>query len=171
MNRQQDIGRIERLEKVVAENDRELFEHGGVYLVLADESHEFHYALKKAMKLAAQNSGHVGILSVIEEQGFQPWGRIADRVRMEQEDLAQKRLCDVAEFLYRIKGQVPVFYCEYGAKRDVITKVIKEDPAIKMLVLGESKGGANPLVKYFIDGGLHEVQIPLLVVPDRPDGA
>ena len=168
MSSQADTEISFNLDEDVNDGERELFAKGGVYLVLADDSDEFHYALKKATKMAEQNKGHVGILSVIEKQSFQPWGRIAERVKFEQAERAQKRILRVAEHLNTLKDQIPAFYVEYGRKREVLTRVIKEDPTIKMLILGEGKHSSNPLVHYFINGALHDVQVPMLVVPDRP---
>ncbi len=142
---------------------------GGTYLVLADNSREFDYALKAAADLAIEHKGHVGVLKVIEDQGFQPWGGVEARMREEGRKRSEERLFEVSEYLKSLGAGMPIFYMEEGASREVILNIVKNDPSIKSLVLGDGKGKPNPLVHFFIDGGIHEIGIPLLVVPDLDD--
>ena len=147
-------------------------EEGGIYLVLFSDCNEFNVALRKAASFAQSNGAHIGILYVIEEQDFQHWGGIEERMKEDQRAQAEQALQDIAVFLKDYNTLPPAFYIEEGKRRDVIMDVISSDPNIKMMVLGASSGAANPMVNYFIEGGgLHDSKVPLLVVPDLPENS
>lgn len=140
-----------------------------VFLVLADDSQDFNFALKAAAELAVESKGHVAVLAVLEDQAFQPWGGVEARMREESRKRVEDRLYEVADYLEEHGAGKPIFYVEKGVNRDAILNVVKNNPDISRLILGDGKGKPNPLVHFFIDGGLHEIGIPLLVVPDLDD--
>jgi nucleotide-binding universal stress UspA family protein len=140
---------------------------GGVYLVVADKSPEFRVALDYAARLARSNRAHIGILSVIDRQDFQPWGEVEARMsyelRKQAEDLAWEVAGDIAEDL----GMLPTFYLLEGSKIEAIEEVVAQDKRIRKFVLGGATGshGPGPLVSYFTGKGLGRLRLPLTVVP------
>ena len=140
---------------------------GGVYLLVADDSDEFQAALRKAASMANQNTRHVAILLVMEEEAFLHWGMIEKRIKKDQRAEAEKRIWEVASRVYEISGQRPALYIKEGKTRDAILDVLNTDPNIKMLVLGAGTATSNPLVSYFTGKGLSSLKVPLLVVPDK----
>jgi hypothetical protein len=140
---------------------------GGVYLLVADDSDEFQSALRKAASMANQNSRHVAILLVMEEEAFLHWGMIEKRIKKDQRAEAEKRIWEVASRVYDISGQRPSLYIKEGKTREAILEVLNTDPNIKMLVLGAGTASSNPLVSYYTGKGLSSLKVPLLVVPDK----
>lgn len=140
---------------------------GGVYLLVADDSDEFQAALKKAAMMANQNSRHVAILLVMEEEAFLHWGMIEKRIKKDQRAEAEKRIWEVACKIYEQSGQIPALYIKEGKTREAILEVLNTDPNIRMLILGAGTSTSNPLVSYFTSKGLASLKVPLLVVPDK----
>lgn len=144
---------------------------GGVYLVVADETAEFELAMKYAANMAKANRGHVSILYVLEEQEFQHWGNIEERMRREQRGKAENFLWDVAGKLNEFNGLKPSFCLEDGDRQEILVNLINADTNIKMLVLGAGTetAGPGPLVTHFTTKGLTRLRVPVLLVPDHID--
>jgi nucleotide-binding universal stress UspA family protein len=143
----------------------------GVYLVVADRSEEFDFALRYAVRLAELKQDHVGILYVIEPQGFQHWGMIEDKIQKDQRKKAEEHLWRFAHTVRDLDEKMPVFYIEEGRSREAVLKVIEREKDIKRLVLaGNTKGSSpGPLVSYFSGKGLSRLRIPLVIVPNHLD--
>lgn len=140
---------------------------GGVYLVAADESDEFHVALRYAARRAQVNRAHVGILHVTVVDDFVHWGTIEARMLRELRQQAEKFVWDVARKVNELNGLLPVIYLREGTRTEAIIDVINEDMNIKMLVLtgGTQGSGPGPLVSYFTGKGLGRLRVPVTVVP------
>ncbi|MGH1398828.1 MAG: universal stress protein [Alphaproteobacteria bacterium] len=141
----------------------------GTYLVVADGSEEFDLALKYAGQMAVANHCHVGILYVIENSEFQQWGNVEARMRREQYAEAEERL-NYASFQLSESGYgTPSFYVEEGGRMAALSRVIENDPNIRILVLGASthSGGAGPLVSHFTGKGLPSLRVPIMIVPEH----
>ena len=143
----------------------------GVFLLIADKSDEFLCALRYAARLAEYSHAHIGMAYIIEDQGFQHWGNIEDRMRKEQRQEAEQYLFDLANDVNSFTGEKPCFYLLNGTSREeAIINLINEDKAIKMLVLGgNTQGSPGPLVSYFSGKGLGNLRVPLSVVPGHLD--
>lgn len=144
---------------------------GGVYLAVADETHEAALALRYAAHLAKANRGHIGILHVMNIDDVQQWENIEARMRREMRAQAEKYIWSVARRVNEINGMIPSLYIQEGSHDDVLIDVINRDLAIKMLVLGggTSVGGPGPLVSYFTGKGLGRLRVPVVVVPGHLD--
>lgn len=140
---------------------------GGVYLVVADKSAEFRIALDYAARLARGNRAHIGILSVIDRQDFQPWGEVEARMRHDLRKEAEELVWNVAGGLAEDIGLIPSFYLVEGGKIDAILEIIEQDKDIRKFILGGATGthGPGPLVSYFTGKGLARLRLPLTVVP------
>lgn len=142
---------------------------GGTYLVVADRSEEFCIALQHAAALAKANGCHVGILVVLEDQGIQHWGGIEERMKHEQREDAERMLWSIATQIEERGYSMPAFYVEEGNPREVLARLIEDDPNISKLILGAgSQGnGPGPLVSYFTGKGLSRLRVPVLIVPEH----
>lgn len=141
---------------------------GGFYLVVEDSSEEFPVALHYAARMAERNNARVAILRVIDLKDFQYWGKLEERMKAEIRQEAEKSLWEDAGTVNDISRQIPVIYVEEGAKFDVIENTIKNDKAIKMLILAARPSSSNPgpLISYFSSKkGLARLRVPLMILP------
>ncbi len=142
------------------------FKKAGCFLLVADKSEEFGKALRYAARLAAYSDSHIALAYIIEEQGFQHWGNIEERMRGELRKEAEQYLFEVATTVNNITGERPAFYIRQGKKTEALVSLINEDHTIKMLVLGgDTQSSPGPLVSYFSGKGLGQLRVPLTVVP------
>lgn len=138
----------------------------GVFLLMADKTEEFSKALRYAARLAEYSHSHIGLVYVIEEQGFQHWGNIEERMQAELRIEAENCLHDMATKVNSITGERPAFYIEQGTKAEALVSIINKDHTVKMLILGgDTQGSPGPLVSYFSGKGLGRLRVPLTVVP------
>lgn len=139
----------------------------GIFLLVADKSEDFMCALRYAARLAEYSNSHIGIAYIIEDQGFQHWGGIEDRMRKEQRQEAEQYLFELAMSVNDMTGEKPAFFIREGKnKESEIVDLVREDNTIKMLVLGgETNGSPGPLVSYFSGKGLGNLRVPLTIVP------
>lgn len=139
----------------------------GIFLLVADKSDDFMCALRYAARLAEYSNSHIGIAYIIEDQGFQHWGGIEDRMKKEQRQEAEQYLFELAMSVNEMTGERPAFFIlEAKSKELEIVSLINGDDTIKMLVLGgETTGSPGPLVSYFSGKGLGNLRVPLTVVP------
>jgi nucleotide-binding universal stress UspA family protein len=142
---------------------------GGTYLVVADESEEFPVALQYAVKMANTNKCRVGILYVMESQGFQHWGNVEKRMRDEQRAQAEEIVNRACIDIQDMEGNIPSIYIEEGARADALASAIERDPNVSMLILagGTQSGNPGPLVSYYTGKGLTRLRVPLMIVPDH----
>lgn len=146
---------------------------GGVYLVVADETPEFHIALRYAAGMAKARRGHVAILQVINIDDFQHWGSVEERMRREMREQAEKFVWGNAKTVNDLNGMVPAIYVEEGNKNEVLVAVINREENVRMLVLGAGTqaGGPGALVTHFTGKGLAKLRVPVVVVPGHLDEA
>ncbi len=142
---------------------------GGIYLTVADETAEFMTALEYAGRMAKANKCHVGILHVLESQGFQHWGNVEERMRSDQREAAEHIFAEASERLKHYDISNISFYLEEGERIETLARVIEENPNITMLVLGggTNSSGPGPLVSYFTGKGMARLRVPVMIVPDH----
>lgn len=139
---------------------------GGTYLVVADDSDEFRTALVFACKAARDFRAHVGILHVIEEQDFQGWGAVENRMKKELREAAEKYLWTVAKIANDTGGIIPSLYIAEGERGEAVLKVIDGDEHIVRLILGgRTEGTPGPLVSFCVGKGLARLRVPVVIVP------
>lgn len=140
---------------------------GGVYLVIGDDTEEFHVALRYAARNAKARRGHLAVLFVMDEQGFQHWGSVEKLVNEEHRRSAERVMMEMAQDVYERTGLYPALYIEEGDRFQVIKDTISNDAWIKELVLASNvqSGNPGPLVSYFTGKGLSALDIPLTIIP------
>lgn len=142
---------------------------GGTYLVVADESEEFQIALRYATRMANANKCRLGIVYVMESQGFTHWGNIEKRIHDEQRQQAERVLNEACFEISERGGEIPALYLEEGGRIEALSNAIENDPGVSMLILagGTQGSGPGPLVSYFTGKGLSKLRVPVIVVPDH----
>ncbi|PZO86590.1 MAG: universal stress protein [Micavibrio aeruginosavorus] len=140
---------------------------GGTYLVVADDTDEFKIALRYACEMAKNRRARVGILRIVEDQDFQHWGAVEQRMKKELREQAEKYLWSVAKAANELNGTMPSLYIAEGDKGEAVLQTIDADEYIIQLVLG---GGVEhstpgPLVSFCVGKGLGRLKVPVVVVP------
>ena len=141
------------------------------FLVVVDETPECRVAIYYASRRARRTGGLVSLLYVIRPADFQHWQAVADVMVEEAREEAERILHDVAAEVMEVSGRMPEMIIRDGKTREQIQQLIKEDPAIKILVLGAATGSKNPgpLISAIATGGFVEDPemrlIPLTIVP------
>lgn len=140
---------------------------GGTYLVVADDTEEFKSALHYACVTAKNHRAKLGILHVVEDQDFQHWGAVEERMKKELREQSEKYLWNVAKMANDLNGTIPSLYIAEGERGQALLKVIEADSHIIQLVLG---GGVEhhspgPLVTFCTGKGLADLRVPVVVVP------
>ncbi len=139
---------------------------GGTYLVVADDSDEFRTALHYACIHARHNRARLGILHIIDDQDFQHWGAVEDRMKKELREQSEKYLWTIAKTANDINGTIPSLYIADGEPGEALLKVIDGDTHIAKLILGGKTGSSpGPLVSFCIGKGLDRLRVPVVVVP------
>ncbi len=138
------------------------------FLVVVDDTPEAEVALYYAGLRAHRTHGLLTMLRVIEpEKGFQHWTSVAETMRAEAFEDAEKLMRAHATQVQKDSGLTPEIVVREGKTRDRVLELIEEDRDIRILVLaaGTGKDGPGPLVTALagqMSGGL---AIPITVVP------
>jgi nucleotide-binding universal stress UspA family protein len=139
---------------------------GGTYLVVADDSDEFRAALRYACDLAKTHRAKLGILRIIEDQEFQHWGAVEEKMKKELRQQGEQYLWTVAKSANDHNGIIPSLYFAEGDPGEAVIKTIDNDDFIVQLILGGGAGHApGPLVSFCIGKGLPRMKVPVVVVP------
>jgi nucleotide-binding universal stress UspA family protein len=140
-----------------------------MFLVVVDKTEEMKNALRFACRRAQHTGGRVALLYYIEPADFQHWMGVAEKMREEKREEAEKILQDLASDVQSMSGAVPVLYVREGSARDTILAVIEEEPRIAVLVLGAgtSKKGPGPLVVQLAGKLSGRFPVPITVVPGQ----
>lgn len=141
---------------------------GGTYLVVADDSDEFRAALKYACSRAKTHRARVGILLIADDQDFQHWGAVEEKVKRELRVEGEKYLWSIAKTANDYNGTIPSLYFAEGERGAAVLKTIDADENIIQLILGNRAGsGPGPLIAYCLGKGLEHMRVPLVVVPSH----
>lgn len=136
------------------------------FLVVVDETPECAQAMRFAARRAQKTQGGVIMLYVLEPDDFQHWMGVAELMRAEARETAEKRLADLAEELRALTGITPEFDIREGKPHEAVLGLIRDDPDIGVLVLGAAEGeGPGPLVSYLVTKMAGRLPVPLTVVP------
>jgi len=140
------------------------------FLVVADGSDESRTAAYFAARRARNTGGSVILLGVAQtEGGFEHWLGVGEAMRAEARESAEEALDSLAEDVEGVTGTRPELVMKEGELTACLKKLVEEDTAIAILVLGASAepGDAGPLIQALARGrGLFETrQIPVTVVP------
>lgn len=139
------------------------------FLVIADGSEESRTAAYFAARRARNTGGSVTVLAVVQtEGGFEHWLGVGEAMRAEAREHAEEALESLAEDVEGVTGTRPDLILKEGELNACLRKLVEDDAAIAILVLGAAPAGEpGPLVSALSRGkGLFERrQIPVTVVP------
>jgi nucleotide-binding universal stress UspA family protein len=151
---------------------RDLFTEGNKrkFLVVADESPEGDMALFYAARRAMRTGGSVALLYVIAPPEMSHWLGVEETFREEQINKARAvfRLYGRKLKNWGFEDMQPEEHIREGQKADEILKLILEDDAIGILVLGASAdpAGPGPLVSSLAAGAkAGTFPVPVTIVP------
>ena len=138
-----------------------------IFLVVVDDTPEMANALRFATGRARRTGGHVGLLRVIEPADFQHWSAVGDLMREEARAEAEQLLQEAAAKVQTMHDRMPVLYVREGATMDELLKLIEEEPAIRILVLGAASSGKGPgpLISFLTKKVVGKLRIPVTIVP------
>ena len=137
------------------------------FLVIVDTSEECRVATRYAARRAQHTNGIVTLLYVVGPADFQQWAGVARVMREEAHQEAERLLHELAKSVNDLTQTVPELLIREGRTLEEIQALLREDPAISILVLGAgtSKEGPGPLVSAIAGKGDPGYSIPVTVVP------
>jgi nucleotide-binding universal stress UspA family protein len=137
------------------------------FLVVVDDTPECKVALRFASMRARGTGGTVTLLRVIEPNEFKQWSGVEELMRKEARQAAEDLLSKLAQKVHRKTKLMPELVVREGKKRDVVVAMVKEDKAIRILILGAAPGGEGPgpLVEQLAGKMSGDFPIPITVVP------
>lgn len=137
------------------------------FLVVVDETPECRLALRYAALRAKHTGGGVTLLYVVEPAAFHQWAAVESVMQDEALEEAEHTLHGFAAEVNELSGIRPELLIREGRPRDAILDLVREDSAVRMLVLGAGTGkeGPGPLVSAFAGQLSASLPIPLTLVP------
>lgn len=139
------------------------------FLVIASEAPEAQLAAFFAGRRARRSNARVALLAIVEPPEFGHWATVAETMRAEAHEKAEGILREFAAEVKAQSGEDPEEIVREGVIVDELRKLIDEDPAISILVLGASteSDGPGPLVSALAKNPayLGKRRIPVTVVP------
>ena len=139
-----------------------------VFLVVIDASEEQHHAIRYACKRAASTGGKVALFKCLSPAEFQHFAGVAEIMRTEARESAEKLLRQIGKTVIEITGQMPVLYVREGDAKEELVSLINEEKIISILVLAVSTGssGPGPLVSHVTSRGALNFRVPITLIPD-----
>ena len=134
------------------------------FLVVVDKTPECQVALRFATRRAQHTGGRVTLMSPATPGEFQQWRGVEEIMKDEAHAEAEAMLHAAAKTVNDLSGIIPELVIPFGTLTECLTKLIKDDRDISILVLasGTGKEGPGPLVAMFATA----VQaIPVTIVP------
>ncbi|MBI1179084.1 MAG: universal stress protein [Alphaproteobacteria bacterium] len=143
------------------------------FLVVVDDTPECHNALRYAARRAAKTGSGVILLFVVAKPEFQQFAGVEQMMRDEAHEEAQQVLRNLSTRLKADAGLDPELAVREGKPVAEILRLVDEDPAIHVLVLGAGSGseGPGPLVASFSGQLVASMPIPVTIVPGHLDMA
>lgn len=141
--------------------------HKRKYMVVIDDTEECDRAVYWAARRAGLTKSQIIMLRVIEPgERNQQWLGVADIMKAEAEEEANKVLDKYAKRIKEVAGIEPDRVIREGAPIDEIVKLIDEDTDIGILVLaaGTGKDDPGPLVSSLAKSAAN-FPIPVAIVP------
>lgn len=137
------------------------------FLVVVDQTPECHNALRYAARRGAKTGSGVILLYVVARPEFQQFAGIEQVMREEAHAEAQQVLRELATRLKADAGIEPELQVREGTPAQEILRLVNEDSAIHVLVLGAGPGpnGPGPLVASFSGQLAASMPIPVTIVP------
>ena len=148
-------------------NDPSTFDKDRVFLIVVDDTEEWHAALHYVCRRALHTGGRVALLHVIEPAEFQHWMSVEEVMREERRQDAERLLQRVAKQVNDETGSMPELHLREGARHEQLVELIEEQPSISILVLGASASseGPGPLIQYLTTKAMGRLRIPVTILP------
>ena len=140
---------------------------GRTFLVVVDRSVEFRTALRFACRRVQSTGGKVALFHAVPHSDYHHFAAIEELMRHEAKTEAERRLQQVAAEVHRLTGRFPDLHLRQGDTLEQLQKVIAENAAISMLVLGANTGPDGPgAIVSALSGKLAgKILIPVTIVP------
>ena len=106
---------------------------GRVFLVVIDASQEQHHAIRYACKRAASTGGRVALFKCLSPAEFQHFAGVAEIMRTEARENAEKLLRKIGETVIDITGQMPVLYVREGDAKEELVNLINEEEILSLI--------------------------------------
>ena len=138
-----------------------------VFLVVVDESSEFHQALYFACMRAKSVHGRVALLRCVGGAEFQHWVGVGELMVEEAREEAENLLREQSESVHKLTGEYPIVHLREGDAKTEVINLINEEPEISILVLGANTQDENtgPLISYLTARGAAQCRVPITIVP------
>ena len=138
-----------------------------LFLVVADDSKELHQALYYAARRAATAGGEIALFRCIEPVEGQLWGGVSEIMEAETEQASKILLQELSNYCEKLGTPKPIIFVRRGMISQELFKLINNQAAIRVLVLGVSteNGNPGPLINYIINNGSNECRVPITIVP------
>ena len=138
-----------------------------VFLVVVDESSEFHQALYFACMRAKSVHGRVALLRCVGGAEFQHWVGVGELMVEEAREEAENLLREQSEWVHRLTSEYPIVHLREGDAKTEIINLINEEPEISVLVLGANTQDetTGPLISYLTARGAAQCRVPITIVP------
>lgn len=138
------------------------------FLCVVDGSPEvkqaIHYTARRAKKVGA-NIMLLGLVAPASGGSEMMWGNVKNLVDNENHSHIKEAVDNFVDYVQNITGFAPVTKIIEGIATDVIKKILKDHPEIRILVLGIStEENPGPLVKELTTGKTR-LHIPITLVP------
>lgn len=143
------------------------FDKDRIFLVVVDDTEEWHAALHFVCRRALHTGGRVALLHVIEPAEFQHWMSVEEVMREERRQDAERLLQRVAKQVNDETGTMPELHLREGVRHEELVKLIEEQPTISVLVLGASTSneGPGPLIQFLTTKAMGRLRIPVTILP------
>lgn len=137
------------------------------FLVVVDETPEAKVALRFAARRAEHTGGVVSLAHIVATPDTQHWRGVEELMREEAEAEAEATLYAAAKYVHDLNGVFSEVVVLEGKKRDALIGLIRDDPAISILVLASGSGreGPGPLVSAVAGASSTGYPIPVTIVP------
>ena len=137
-----------------------------VFLVVVDDTAEMKVALRYASLSARRTGGRVALLRVIDKADFQHLAAVGELMLEEARTAAEQLIQELAAFVVRLSGQIPVLYIADGDPKQVLVGLIGGAPEINILVLAAAPGSKpGPLISFLTKRNIGRLRIPVTLVP------
>jgi nucleotide-binding universal stress UspA family protein len=135
------------------------------FLAVIDKTPECRVALRFVARRTQHTGGLVTLLCVVGPADFQQWAGVERVMREEAHQEAERLLHEAAKVVNDLVGVMPELIVREGRTAEEVVKLIQEDKAISILVLGAglSKEGPGPLVSLIAQ--VNTYPIPVTIVP------
>ncbi len=136
------------------------------FLVVLDNSSECLNAMRFAAMRAANTGGGVEILAVIPPEEFNHWIGVGALMREEARERIEAHFEVFAKWMREKHGIEPELVIREGDPVEQILAQVKDDPEVRVLVLGAGSGksGPGPIITQLIRSA-STLPVPMVIVP------